>query len=742
VVENQVSRLDTAGGLPTSAKCLSTFNCSLTILLQLWFTREPPVLGFTSTPQSVGNRTQEAREDGDLRIWTYDPTNQLISERRTEGESWSALTADQWGGMGVNDWGLLPALSAAGPITTYVYDPVGNRLILNVDGELTTSTYNAANRLVTAEDISGITTYTFDANGNQRTVETPANEITTYSWTYENQLAQLEEPDDVITTYVYAPTNRRGEELRLVKETETGIINYIWDDQNLIQEVDDTSNIEAEYTLNPQAYGNLISQRRDGDSTFYHYDALGSTQSLTDQTGTVENEYTYSAFGQELSSSGSVDNPFTWVGELGYYKEEDGRYTLRRREYDDAIARFLSEDPARFDEENLYPYVRNNPTSLVDPSGLEPELMFCDACTSSRVNDRPYNVSVYRPSSLEESIVDALGPDHGPKFLMYQGTAAAQKVVNLYAHKWKFSLGGVSFNYSSYAIDPPSARVYAFSQIIIPGGRTDCIGAKSGTIGELDLYANLAKAVEDPRASPYYRGEPMESASAAYISSFACSPFMRASFGASEAAGGLGMGMAGAGMLLAGGPLTVPILLIGVGVYGFIRGSDSFVSATVEVGTGKPVRELSSQTLDLYTGDKEVTDTIFFVLDATTIVVGLAHGAAQIFKKTKIKARDLGPRPKEDLSSGGEFVDDSLYFDAGGWSRVPKTIQDRLALEAARKGAGEVIITDLKDARFLGMEKWEYAVKSNGKLDSVVHYVFDPKTGMRMDFKFKKHSCD
>ena|GEM_PF-3071279 len=316
---------------------------------------------------------QEAREGGDLRIWTYDPTNQLISEQRTEGESWSALTVDQWGGMGVNDWGLLPALSAAGPITTYVYDPVGNRLVLNVDGELTTSTYNAANRLVTAEDISGITTYTFDANGNQRTVEMPTNDITTYSWTYENQLAQLEEPDDVITTYIYAPTNRRGEELRLSKETETGLVQFLWDDQNLIQELDDTGTVEAEYTLNPQPYGDLVSQRRDHDSTFYHYDALGSTQSLTDQTGTVENEYTYSAFGKELSSSGSVDNPFTWVGELGYYKEEDGRYTLRKREYEEAIARFLSEDPIRFDagDENLYRYVGNSPSNAVDPSGLD-----------------------------------------------------------------------------------------------------------------------------------------------------------------------------------------------------------------------------------------------------------------------------------------------------------------------------------------------------------------------------------
>jgi len=42
--------------------------------------------------------------------------------------------------------------------------------------------------------------------------------------------------------------------------------------------------------------------------------------------------------------------------------------------YDTNIGRFLSEDPLQFDadDENLYRYVGNNPTNLVDPSGLFP----------------------------------------------------------------------------------------------------------------------------------------------------------------------------------------------------------------------------------------------------------------------------------------------------------------------------------------------------------------------------------
>jgi hypothetical protein len=65
-----------------------------------------------------------------------------------------------------------------------------------------------------------------------------------------------------------------------------------------------------------------------------------------------------------------------------------------------------------------------------------------------------------------------------------------------------------------------------------------------------------------------------------------------------------------------------------------------------------------------------------------------------------------------------------------------------MALDAAKQGEGKVIIKNLGDPRYKGMEKIEYKVKSANGRDSVVHYVRDPKTGKLMDFKFKKHSGD
>jgi hypothetical protein len=76
------------------------------------------------------------------------------------------------------------------------------------------------------------------------------------------------------------------------------------------------------------------------------------------------------------------------------------------------------------------------------------------------------------------------------------------------------------------------------------------------------------------------------------------------------------------------------------------------------------------------------------------------------------------------------------------WRRTPTTLMDQMTLEAAQDGAGSMIIRNLNDPLFKGMEKWEYKVKSASGQDSVVHYVRNPENGDLMDFKFKKRQGD
>ncbi|WP_321470277.1 hypothetical protein [Halarcobacter sp.] len=74
------------------------------------------------------------------------------------------------------------------------------------------------------------------------------------------------------------------------------------------------------------------------------------------------------------------------------------------------------------------------------------------------------------------------------------------------------------------------------------------------------------------------------------------------------------------------------------------------------------------------------------------------------------------------------------------WSRKPKSIQDRLTLEAAKKNIGESLGV-MKTGKGKGINhKMEYKETSLMGKKSVVHYQKNPLTNELSDFKFKHHS--
>src|SRR5205807_4451999 len=74
-------------------------------------------------------------------------------------------------------------------------------------------------------------------------------------------------------------------------------------------------------------------------------------------------------FGNATSTGASSTNRFQYTG-----RENDGTGLdyLRARYYGATLQRFLSEDPIGLSsgDPNLYAYVSNQPTSLIDPLGL------------------------------------------------------------------------------------------------------------------------------------------------------------------------------------------------------------------------------------------------------------------------------------------------------------------------------------------------------------------------------------
>lgn len=142
-------------------------------------------------------------------------------------------------------------------------------------------------------------------------------------------------------------------------------------------------------------------------TSYYHYDAIGSTQLLTDESEAVTDSYEYDGYGNELAASGTTVNPFRYVGELGYYFDSDtGDYYVRARYYDPVTARWLSEDPIGYDSgsHNSYEYGDSTPLNRIDPAGLLPacctfddgntiwsETIDCNSLTPSRCccDERP-----------------------------------------------------------------------------------------------------------------------------------------------------------------------------------------------------------------------------------------------------------------------------------------------------------------------------------------------------------------
>jgi RHS repeat-associated protein len=244
---------------------------------------------------------------------------------------------------------------------SFAYDPVGNRTtggtVVNAGNQLTADTNH---------------TYQYDDNGNLvRKTLLATGSYTQYTYDAENRLTQVEDfvagnPTPAFTsTYRYDGLGRRIEK---VANGQTR--RYVYDFEDILLEYDGANTLLARYTHGPRI-DEPIAVTRGSSTYFYHADALGSVSELTDSGGAVAKSYIYDSFGSVLDQSGTVENSYTYAGrELD---SESGLYYFRTRYYDPRIGRFLRKDPVGLIAGvNLYAFVGNNPVNRFDPWGLFP----------------------------------------------------------------------------------------------------------------------------------------------------------------------------------------------------------------------------------------------------------------------------------------------------------------------------------------------------------------------------------
>jgi RHS repeat-associated protein len=325
-----------------------------------------PVRRLTYTLDSLGRRGVIAASDGSRTTYGYDAAGQVVRERRAR----------------------------SGIDATHAYDPAGNR-VLHVDsGARTTFSYDAANQLTVERTGSLRTSYAYDAAGNRLRKDDPAS-TTYYAWDARGRLSAAE-PVGGRVSFGYDGTGRRA-----TKQSDAGSARYVWDFRKLLQECDGDGLTENQYLSTEGEYGNLVSGYGDGSTRYYGFDALGSTEVLLDDTGSVSARFEYRAFGLTGESGGespglalpaplpselgggtsaSTGEPFAFVGRQNYYRDSEtdlyflgagGSDSGLGRYYDPAAARFLSKDPIEQagGHDNLYLYCANDPVNQTDPSG-------------------------------------------------------------------------------------------------------------------------------------------------------------------------------------------------------------------------------------------------------------------------------------------------------------------------------------------------------------------------------------
>ncbi len=286
---------------------------------------------YTYTYDNVGNVLSSSR-NGTSISYSYDALDRLILANRP----------------GEND-------------ERYTYDLAGNRL--SDHRYPTTWQYNANNQLVAYGEVSLV----YDENGSLKEKRTNGNPTLSLSYDSQNHLREVKDGSgNTVAKYFYDPFGRR-----IKKETDGKTIYYLYSNEGLLAELDETGTFKKVYVYKPQSKWSSapVALIENGTCYFYHNSPSGTPLELFSASGEIVWSASYESFGKAtVDSKSSIVNNLRFPGQ--YYDAETGLHYNFKRYYDPEIGRYINEDPTRFEGSlNLYEYARNNPLRFTDPTG-------------------------------------------------------------------------------------------------------------------------------------------------------------------------------------------------------------------------------------------------------------------------------------------------------------------------------------------------------------------------------------
>jgi YD repeat-containing protein len=179
---------------------------------------------------------------------------------------------------------------------SYTYDTSGRRTSKTLGGNTENYTYSGG-RLSQV----GSTTFGYDAN-SRRTSMVTGSDTTSYGYDYEDRLTSVTPPGSSAITYVYnglgSRVGRGSEEYRRAGASAGSPL---------------LADGSASYTPG-------LSERRGGQSSFFHWGSFGDPSALSDGSGDLSDLYTSDWFLGIVGHTGSSPSP---IGAGGGYVDPD-----------------------------------------------------------------------------------------------------------------------------------------------------------------------------------------------------------------------------------------------------------------------------------------------------------------------------------------------------------------------------------------------------------------------------------
>ena len=161
----------------------------------------------------------------------------------------------------------------------------------------------------------------------------------TYTWEHGRELATVTKGSNEPYIYTYDANG-----MRISRTTDTSTYKYTYNGSQLTHMTVDTYTLHFTY----DAAGTPMTLNINGNTFYYVTNLQGDVVSILNTAGAEVVHYTYDAWGELLSTTGThagsvgCYNPLRYRGYV--YDRETGLYYLQSRYYDPQIGRFISAD--------------------------------------------------------------------------------------------------------------------------------------------------------------------------------------------------------------------------------------------------------------------------------------------------------------------------------------------------------------------------------------------------------------